>query len=58
MAEIQCTLANVISVTTAVSVGKIVFYIIAYIKTVTHKLACVFELHYNCLLHILLQLQK
>jgi len=43
MAEIQCTLATVISVTAVVCVGKIVFSIISYKKIVTHKLACVFE---------------
>jgi uncharacterized protein (DUF1697 family) len=58
MAEIRCTLATVISVTAAVSVGKIVFSIVAYKKIVTHKLGCVFELHYNFQLQILLQLQK
>jgi len=58
MAEIQCTLTTVSLVTAAVSVGKIVFSIIAYKKTVTHKLARVFELHYNFVLQILLQFQK
>ena len=58
MTEIQCTLATVISVTVAICVGKIVFSIIAYKKIVTQKLSCVFVLHYNFLLQILLQLQK
>jgi len=53
MTEIQCTLATVISVTVAICVGKI-----AYKKIVTQKLSCVFVLHYNFLLQILLQLQK
>ena len=43
MADIQCTLATVISVTAAICVGKIVFSIIACKKIVTHELACVFE---------------